>query len=225
MIWLAGGVTRILPVSLPRNTASPTTTAATTTNVAAAEVDDPVVALRPSEAGAHRVEHRVGIFRAGSSVSKRRRSSLSSGSNSKSSVIPAPAIRGVRHDPRASGTSPRPPTAASTSRSRAPRVARRRTVTPRCAVGGAARDRHGEVVVRWLGRRNVGRGLAREPRPHPSGTFFSTEVVAEPVERDVADPTRGRVVPRDAPPTRVGTGERVLHGVGCGLPVAARSRE
>ena len=67
-----------------------------------------MVALRPSEAGAHRVEDRVGVVGRGVERVEATSELLSSGSNSKSSVILAPAIRGARPDPRASGTSPRP---------------------------------------------------------------------------------------------------------------------
>ena len=187
---------------------------------------DPVVALRPAEAG--RIESRTasGSSGAASSVSKRRRSSCSRGSNSKSSVILAPATRGAQPDPRAGGTSPPPPTASSRSRSPAPRAARCRRATPRCAAAGEGRE-IASVRSRSGGSgaaTSVGVSLASRVRARPAA-FLPAEVVAQAVERDVADPARGRVVPGDPPPACVGAGEGVLHRIGGRLPVAARSRE
>ena len=184
-----------------------------------------MVALRPAQAGAHRVEDRVGVVGCGVERVEATSELLLHGSNSKSSVILAPTIRGAQPD-RVQVVLHRPLRQLHRGRDLPHRELLDVEERHRDALlPGKAAISVREVAVGRLRRRDLGRGLAREPGAGPAGAFLPTEVVAQAVERDVADPARGRVVPGDAPPARIGAGEGVLHRIGGRLPVAARSRE
>ena len=68
-------------------------------------------------------------------------------------------------------------------------------------------------------------GVAREPSARLDAPLLVAEVVAQAVQRDVADPPRRVLVAGDAPPPGVGARERVLDRVGGGFAVSAGHRE